>query len=160
MLPCRRWESGATRQAHGRSSGELASRIFGGWQGRIAGCTSVSRSRMETSGLRSGSRAYLELADAYPLRDYIPALDPMPKGFRLRECWPETTRGHVHGAARDDDIDYSILNLWLLEQHGFGVTPRRVANACLVVSALFAGIHGRTSHNGQPAEQRADRGDW
>jgi ADP-ribosylglycohydrolase len=115
----------------GRSRNELADRILGGWLGRVAGCTLGKPVEDGDFWTPDRIRAYLKLADAYPLRDYIPALDPMPKGFRLRECWPETTRGRVHGAARDDDIDYSILNLWLLEQYGFGVTPRRVATAFL-----------------------------
>jgi ADP-ribosylglycohydrolase len=115
----------------GRSGDELADRILGGWQGRIAGCTLGKPVEDGDFWTPDRIRAYLKLADAYPLRDYIPALDPMPKGFQLRECWPETTRGQVRGAARDDDIDYSILNLWLLEQYGFGVTPSRVATAFL-----------------------------
>jgi ADP-ribosylglycohydrolase len=118
-------------EVDGRSGDELADRILGGWQGRIAGCTLGKPVEDGDFWTPDRIRAYLKLADAYPLRDYIPALDPMPKGFQLRECWPETTRGQVRGAARDDDIDYSILNLWLLEQYGFGVTPRRVATAFL-----------------------------
>ena len=150
--------SGPAVAGRSRESWPTASSVAG--RGGLPAATSASRSRMETSGLRTGSAAYLELAGAYPLRDYIPALDPMPEGFRLRECWPETTRGQVHGGARDDDIDYSILNLWLLEQYGFGVTPGRVADAFLAFLPYSAGVHGRTSHDGQPAAQRADRGGW
>jgi ADP-ribosylglycohydrolase len=115
----------------GRSREELADRILGGWQGRIAGCNLGKPVEDGDTWTPDRIRAYLELAGAYPLRDYLPALDPMPEGFRLRECWPETTRGHVHGGARDDDVDYSILSLWLLEQYGFGVTPGRVADSFL-----------------------------
>jgi ADP-ribosylglycohydrolase len=114
-----------------RNGEELADRILGGWQGRIAGCNLGKPVEDGDFWTPDHIRTYLELAGAYPLRDYIPALDPMPDGFRLRECWPETTRGHISGGARDDDIDYSILNLWLLEQYGFRVTPGRVANAFL-----------------------------
>jgi ADP-ribosylglycohydrolase len=110
---------------------ELADRVLGGWQGRIAGCSLGKPVEDGDFWTPDRIRAYLELAGAYPLRDYIPVLDPMPEAFRLRECWPETTRGHVHGGARDDDVDYSILSLWLLEQYGFGVTPGRVADAFL-----------------------------
>jgi ADP-ribosylglycohydrolase len=109
----------------------LADRILGGWLGRIAGCNLGKPVEDGDFWTPDRIRAYLELAGAYPLRDYIPALDPMPNGFRLRECWPETTRGHIRGSARDDDIDYSILCLWLLEQYGFGLTPSRVAAAAL-----------------------------
>jgi ADP-ribosylglycohydrolase len=114
-----------------RDHDDLADRIVGGWQGRIAGCNLGKPIEDGDFWTPDRIRAYLDRAGAYPLRDYIPALDPMPDGFRLRECWSETTRGHVHGGARDDDIDYSILNLWLLEQYGRDVTPGRVANAFL-----------------------------
>ena len=48
----------------------------------------------------------------------------MPPGFELRENWPQTTRGRVDGSARDDDIDYAILGLHLLERHGAGAPAR------------------------------------
>jgi ADP-ribosylglycohydrolase len=121
----------------GRSREELADRVLGGWQGRIAGCNLGKPIEDGDFWTPGRIRTYLELAGAYPLRDYIPALDPMPDGFRLRECWPETTRAHIHGGARDDDIDYSILNLWLLEEYGFDVTPGRVANALLSFLPYF-----------------------
>jgi ADP-ribosylglycohydrolase len=116
---------------HGRSHPELEDRILGGWLGRIAGCNLGKPVEDGDFWTPDRIRAYLELAAAYPLRDYIPALDPMPEGFRLRENWPETTRGRVHGGARDDDIDYSILALWLLERYGAALTPDHVANAIL-----------------------------
>jgi ADP-ribosylglycohydrolase len=121
----------------GRSREELADRVLGGWQGRIAGCNLGKPIEDGDFWTPGRIRTYLELAGAYPLRDYIPALDPMPDGFRLRECWPETTLAHIHGGSRDDDIDYSILNLWLLEQYGFDVTPGRVANAFLSFLPYF-----------------------
>jgi ADP-ribosylglycohydrolase len=49
----------------------------------------------------------------------------------LRENWPETTRGRVRGSARDDDIDFAILGLHLLEQHGSSLRPLHVAQAWL-----------------------------
>ena len=109
----------------------LADRILGGWLGRIAGCNLGKPVEDGAFWTAARLRTYLELAGAYPLRDYVPALDPMPEGFRLRECWPETTRGLVRGSARDDDIDYSILALWLVEQHGFELTTGQVADALL-----------------------------
>jgi len=110
---------------------ELTDTILGGWLGRIAGCNLGKP--VENGDFWSPAliRRYLELADAYPLRDYIPALDPMPDGFRFHRSWPETTRGRLRGSARDDDIDYSILAVWLLEHYGFELTRSHVANAWL-----------------------------
>ena len=70
------------------------------------------------------------MADAYPLRDYIPALDPMPDGFQLHRSWPETTLGRVRGSARDDDIDYSILGV-AAGTLRLELSPSVVANAWL-----------------------------
>lgn len=105
-------------------------RIHGAWLGRVAGCN-LGKPVEERSWSSARLRHYLELADAYPLDDYIPALDPMPAGYRFKECWLETTRGRIHGSARDDDIDYTILALHLLEQHGPGLTTGHVAEAWL-----------------------------
>jgi ADP-ribosylglycohydrolase len=115
----------------GSPPAELGPRILGGWLGRIAGCNLGKPVENGDFWTPERIRAYLEMADAYPLRDYIPALDPMPDGFSLRESWPETTRGRVRGSARDDDIDYSILAVWLLERYGFQLTPDLVATAWL-----------------------------
>ena len=126
-------EARALRQAQGAAVGDVADRILGGWLGRIAGCNLGKPIENGDFWTPERIRSYLELADAYPLRDYIPALDPMPEGFQLNASWPETTRGRVHGSARDDDIDYSILSLWLLEQYGFELSPSLVANAWLAL---------------------------
>lgn len=112
---------------------DLDNRILGGWLGRIAGCNLGKPVENGDFWTPDRIRRYLELAEAYPLRDYIPALDPMPEEFRLNPSWPETTRGRVHGSARDDDIDYSILALWLLERHGFRLSPSLVADAWLAL---------------------------
>lgn len=114
----------------GGEVGDLDDRIHGAWLGRIAGCNlgkPVEHRAWDADRLRR----YLELAGAYPLLDYIPALDPMPAGFEFRDSWPETTRGRVSGSARDDDIDYSILALFLLERHGEGLEHADIAAALL-----------------------------
>jgi ADP-ribosylglycohydrolase len=110
---------------------ELANRILGGWLGRIAGCNLGKPIENGDFWTPARIRAYLEMADAYPLRDYIPVPDPMPEGFGFHRSWPETTRGRVRGSARDDDIDYSILAVWLLERYGFELRPDHVAQAWL-----------------------------
>ncbi len=110
---------------------ERADRILGGWLGRIAGCNLGKPVEDGDVWTPERIRDYLRLADAYPLRDYIPRLEPMPQGYPMRECWPETTRGRINGSARDDDIDYSILALLLLEGHGGNLRPDHLAAAIL-----------------------------
>jgi ADP-ribosylglycohydrolase len=103
---------------------ELRDRLLGAWLGRCAGCT---LGKPVEGWTHEQIRRYLELAGAYPLLDYLPALQPAPEGLALRTCWPETTRGRIRFVARDDDIDYTILGLHILETHGFGFGPRDVA---------------------------------
>ena len=109
----------------------LYDKVLGGWVGRIAGCNLGKPVEQGLQWTPDHIRSYLELAEAFPLRDYFPVLDPMPQGYVFRENWPETTRGNVDGSARDDDIDYPILGLHLLETHGSGITPAVVGEAWL-----------------------------
>ncbi len=110
---------------------ELDDRVLGGWLGRIAGCNLGKPVEDGDHWTAAHLRNYLQRAGAYPLRDYVPVLDPMPEGFVLRENWPRTTLGRVHGSDRDDDIDFAILALHLLERHGTALAPQHVASAWL-----------------------------
>jgi ADP-ribosylglycohydrolase len=77
-------------------------------------------------------RSYLEAAGAWPLDDYFPCVDPMPDGSPpMKPSWPRATRGRISGTARDDDIDYTVLGLLLLEEHGLEFTEEQVADALL-----------------------------
>ncbi|WP_046772044.1 ADP-ribosylglycohydrolase family protein [Jiangella alkaliphila] len=106
---------------------ELADRVLGGWLGRCAGCVLGKPVENGDHWTSEHLRRYLTLADAYPLNDFVPVLDPMPDGFELRENWPFTTRGRVVESARDDDLDYTMLGLHILEEYGFGFTSADVA---------------------------------
>lgn len=112
---------------------ELDDRVLGGWLGRIIGCNIGKPVEWGEHWTAAHIRDYLERADAYPLDGYLPMLDPMPAEFELRDNWPETTRGNVSGSARDDDIDYPILGLHLLERHGRELTTEHVATAWLTL---------------------------
>lgn len=107
----------------------LSDQIHAAWLGRIAGCNLGKPVEFGSHWTVKHIREYLELADAYPLRDYFPVLEPMPERFELQDNWPQTTRGRVNGSARDDDIDYPILALHLLETHGRTLTPELVGEA-------------------------------
>ncbi|QAY64758.1 ADP-ribosylglycohydrolase family protein [Xylanimonas allomyrinae] len=107
----------------------LRDQIHAAWLGRIVGCNVGKPVEWGFHWTSDHIRDYLVLADAYPLRDYVPRLDPMPDGFVLTDCWPQTTRGNVDGGARDDDIDYAILALHLLETHGAALRPQDVGAA-------------------------------
>jgi ADP-ribosylglycohydrolase len=106
------------------SDDELRDRLLGAWLGRCIGC---NLGKPVEGWSRERIRRYLDLADAYPITDYIPTLDSTPAGLELNDCWPETTRGNISSMARDDDIDYTILGLHVLESWGFEFGADHVA---------------------------------
>ncbi len=107
---------------------ELRDRIAAAWEGRVSGCQLGKA--VEILSATQGAEAlhaYLEQADALPVRDYIPALEgTIPERFVRGSC-----RGHITRSEPDDDINYTVLALLLLERHGLGLTTEHVARAWL-----------------------------
>ncbi|MER5429389.1 ADP-ribosylglycohydrolase family protein [Streptomyces sp. NPDC002588] len=111
---------------------DLADRVLGGWLGRIAGNMlgkPVERGEVWTRARIDG---YLRQAGALPLVDYLPEPPTEETARALRPEWRSCVRGRVHGSCRDDDIDYAILGLDLLETHGFGFSTEQVGDLWLL----------------------------
>jgi ADP-ribosylglycohydrolase len=102
----------------------LRDRVHGAWLGRCAGCNLGKP--VEGGWGRQKLRRYLELADAFPLADYVPLVSPMPEEFSLHPSWGVAARGLVQGMARDDDTDYTMLALRILEKYGPAFTSADV----------------------------------
>ncbi|PWJ27458.1 ADP-ribosylglycohydrolase [Branchiibius hedensis] len=125
----------------------FADRLRGGWYGQIVG--NLLGKPVEFGWSRDDLKAYLVAQDAYPLLDYVPISDlelhRLSAGGRHEDIWrPDlhgfvpgamdyaaVSRGRIHGGVRDDDIDWSILNLALLEECGPGFTPYDLARTWL-----------------------------
>jgi ADP-ribosylglycohydrolase len=103
------------------SADVLRDRIQAAWLGRCAGCN-LGKPVEGFGWNRAKLKEYLELANAFPLADYLVVLDPMPAQFTLNPCWKVATRGRVKAMARDDDTDYTMLGLRVLEKYGPGFT--------------------------------------
>ncbi len=110
------------------SEAALEDRWLGAWLGRCAGCT---LGKPVEGWTREQIRGYLELAGEYPLRDYMPLLDPLPAGYQLHPSYIESVRGRIQGMSRDDDTDYTILGLYILDQFGPKFTTQNVADTWL-----------------------------
>ena len=102
----------------------LGDRIRGAWLGRAVGNTlgkpveGLTRHEVET---------YLRAADQWPMTGYAPLLDPLPPGVtHLHPSAPIATAGRFTDVPRDDDLDWTILNLSLLERHGRGLSTEQV----------------------------------
>jgi ADP-ribosylglycohydrolase len=92
----------------------IADRIHGAWLGRCAGC---ALGKPVEGWSVTHVRRYLANAGAWPLEDYIPVLGRWPNGIPpMKPSWPESTRGRIHGAPRDDDLDYTVVGLLALER--------------------------------------------
>ncbi|WP_338702054.1 ADP-ribosylglycohydrolase family protein [Streptomyces sp. Q6] len=110
----------------------LADRVLGGWLGRIAGNMlgkPVERGEVWT---RERIDRYLRQAEALPLTDYLPEPPSEEVELALRPEWRRCVRGRIHGSCRDDDVDYAVLGLHLLETHGFTFTTEQVGELWLL----------------------------
>jgi ADP-ribosylglycohydrolase len=108
------------------SDDDLLDRIHGGWLGRAAGC---ALGKPVEGWPKAKIDSYLSFTKALPLDDYLPYATDHPDGLVPRN--PECTRGRITSMERDDDMDYPVLGLLLLEQNGVNFTSRGVANAWL-----------------------------
>jgi ADP-ribosylglycohydrolase len=103
-------------------------RIRRAWQGRVSGC--MLGKPVEVLSFqqgRDGLEAYLRSAGALPLRDYVPLID----GTVVAELATNCCRDHIVRAEPDDDINYTLIALILLEEHGTEFTIADVGRAWL-----------------------------
>lgn len=104
----------------------LPERIRGAWLGRCVGNTmgkpveGLSRADVET---------YLRAADAWPLTGFVPYLEEPP--VRTHPSAREASDGRFDAVPRDDDIDWTMLGLYVLETYGRGFTTDDVAREWL-----------------------------
>jgi ADP-ribosylglycohydrolase len=103
----------------------LDDRTRGAWLGRAAGC-------MLGKPVEGWSRERIaDLMDAVGIKDltdYLPAEASGPGGLLVPEGHGGALRGNFNRALRDDDMDYSVVGLCILERHGREFTPRQVAD--------------------------------
>ena len=107
----------------------LADRMFGAWLGRCAGCM---LGKPVEGWPRENIEKLLQAADAYPLDDYFPPIKKLPKGLKWHPSYHECLRGNITHGVRDDDTDYTVLGLHILEAHGPQFEPEHVAQEWLL----------------------------
>ncbi len=107
----------------------LRDRILGAWLGRAAGCL---LGKPCEGWNRAQIERYLRLVNAFPLDDYWQVAADEPADLKLRaDAKPGMLRGNIRFMSRDDDMDYTILGLHILERCGRDFTPRNVADIWL-----------------------------
>ncbi|MFD2612473.1 ADP-ribosylglycohydrolase family protein [Paenibacillus gansuensis] len=103
---------------------ELRDKIYGGVYGRMLGC--ILGKPFEMNMTLADIRGYLEGTGDWPLSDFAPAYSPTQKEPLRRDCM-ESTRGHVTHVQADDDLNYLVLGLKVLEQFGPGFRTQDMA---------------------------------
>lgn len=106
------------------SETELKDKTYGGVFGRFVGCMLGKPFEM---GLEfEDIKKYLESANAWPLNDYVPQYSRGQKLPLRRDC-AQSMNGLMSYAQPDDDINYTILGLRVLEKYGQKFTSQEMA---------------------------------
>ncbi|WP_129789754.1 ADP-ribosylglycohydrolase family protein [Promicromonospora panici] len=109
-----------------------ADRVLGAWTGRAAGCL---LGKPVEKIPRAGIEEILRSTGRWPLDRYFTAAG-LPDDVAARWPWnrrsaPTSLEENIHGMPEDDDLNYPILALELLERHGRGFTTDDVAQLWL-----------------------------
>lgn len=99
-------------------------RIRSAWEGRISGCQLGRPVEIMANMLGLDAvRSYLSENGALPLRDYIPHTDnPLVDLMGKTSC-----KEFITYSVPDDDINYTVLALMMLEEYGTSLTTQDVA---------------------------------
>nr|WP_267886697.1 ADP-ribosylglycohydrolase family protein [Streptomyces sp. NRRL F-4428] len=136
-------KAGAAKAAAGRKAGArageasepgsgLRERLEAAWLGRAVGCLlGKPVEKLPLHGIRALARA----AGNWPLDDWFTARG-VPAELLAAYPWnrrsaPTSLAENIHGMPEDDDLNYPLLNLLLLQRHGKAFTTSDVARLWL-----------------------------
>ncbi len=111
---------------------ELKNKIFGGWYGRIAGC--LLGKPVEKMN-REAINELLHYNNCWPLNDYFTGRN-VPSKFLKKYPWnkyggKESLKENIIAMPEDDDINFTMLNLYIIEKYGFDFTLDELATSWL-----------------------------
>ncbi|MEV0035561.1 ADP-ribosylglycohydrolase family protein [Streptomyces sp. NPDC050804] len=108
---------------------QLPRRLAGAWLGR---CVANTMGKPVEGLTRDEVAVYLRAVGQWPQTGFIPLLDELPAGVsHLHESAPYAAAGRFDAIPRDDDLDWTILGLHLLEMYGRGLTTEDIAHEWL-----------------------------
>ena len=122
----------AGEERAGATADGLENRVLNAWLGRAAG--NLLGKPVEKIP-REGIREILESSWQWPLTQYVSAVG-VPDEVQARWPWnrrskPTSLREVIDGMPEDDDLNFAILALQLVERHGDELTTEDVAQAWL-----------------------------
>ncbi|MFD4530238.1 ADP-ribosylglycohydrolase family protein [Streptomyces sp. NPDC058470] len=113
----------------GPAPADVPERTAGAWLGRCVGNT-MGKPVEGLTGTEVG--IYLRAVGQWPQTGYVPLLATLPVGVsHLHESAPYAAAGRFDAVPRDDDLDWTILGLHLLETYGHGLTTEDIAREWL-----------------------------
>src|SRR5690606_18759705 len=96
---------------------DASRRVEAAFLASVCGC--VLGKPLEISPTLAELRAAFEKIGEWPLNDYVSERVKTEGGLHaLHESAWETCRENIRWAAPDDDINYTLMGMLLLEQHG------------------------------------------
>ncbi|MDX3852810.1 ADP-ribosylglycohydrolase family protein [Streptomyces sp. AK02-01A] len=112
--------------------GLSVARLHAAWLGRAVGCLlGKPVEKLPLQGIRALARA----TGNWPLRTWFTARG-LPPGLAHAYPWnrrsaPTSLAENIDGMPEDDDLNYPLLNVLLLQRHGRGFTTAQVAGVWL-----------------------------
>ncbi|MEV0369535.1 ADP-ribosylglycohydrolase family protein [Streptomyces sp. NPDC050636] len=114
------------------AAGPLTARLEAGWLGRAAGCLlGKPVEKLPLSGIRALARS----TGNWPLTSWFTELG-LDRAVAAQHPWNRRSRStslaeNIDGMPEDDDLNYPLLGLLLLERHGHGFRTADVARLWL-----------------------------
>jgi hypothetical protein len=123
---------GAAPTSCAAAPADRVDRVHGAWLGRAAGCL---LGKPVEKVPREGIREILESTGRWPLSGYFTAVG-LPEEVARRWPWNRSSRAtslaeNINGMPEDDDLNYPLVALYLLETAGADFTTDDVAKAWL-----------------------------
>ncbi len=104
---------------------DAAERVRAAFMGSVTGC--MLGKPFEIATTLAVIRAALEAQGEWPLADYPSEATILSLHWQQPQ-WPELVKGRITHVAADDDINYSVIGMLVLESHGADFTPEHVAS--------------------------------
>ena len=129
---------GANQNRPDHNEAVLYDKILGGWLGRSAGCL---LGKPVERYMRPALREMLKSNDQWPLDNYWTQTG-MPQDILDKYPWKlrlgiESLRENIECMPEDDDLNYVMLNLHIMEKHGYGFSSSDLGTAWLTNLPAF-----------------------
>jgi len=121
------------------SPAKMSDRIAGGWFGRAAGCL---LGKPVEKIPRAGIREILEANGRWPLSDYFTehglSQEILQKYSWNRHGGRDSLKENIICMPEDDDLNYTLLNLHVVETYGKNFTTANIAETWLTLLPVFS----------------------